>query len=143
MRRGKTRTLDCMTVEIADAERFRTMLEAELRRHGRQPVELVIVDDVAAWASSRQRNGKGNPPAMAITDTASGAWGIVLRRRIDADWVSSIIGRIEFGSNTNVRARRGCAGGRSLAISSPTRSTTRLCLAGRRLKRGAVLRRWG
>jgi hypothetical protein len=92
-----------MTVEIADAERFRTMLEAELRRHGRQPVELVIVDDVAAWASSRQRNGKGNPPAMAITDTASGAWGIVLRRRIDADWVSSIIGRIEFGSNTNVR----------------------------------------
>ena len=79
------------------------MLEAELRRHARQPVELLIVDDVAGWASSRQGNARGNPPAMAITDNASGAWGILLRRTIDAEWVASIISRIEFGANPNAR----------------------------------------
>jgi hypothetical protein len=92
-----------MALEIADAEGFRPMLEAELRRHARQPVELLIVDDVAAWGSSRQGKARGNPPAMAITDGASGAWGILLRRRIDAQWVASIISRIEFGGSLEVR----------------------------------------
>jgi len=94
-----------MAVEIADAERFRLMLEAELRRHSRQPVELLIVDDVAGWASSRRGNANGNPPAMAITDGASGAWGIVLRRQIDAEWVAGIISRIEAGANTGAREK--------------------------------------
>lgn len=92
-----------MTVEIADTERFRPMLEDELRRCGRQPVELLIVDDVAGWASSRPGNANGNPAAMAITDAVSGAWGIVLRRRIDAEWVAGIISRIEAGANPEAR----------------------------------------
>ena len=92
-----------MTVEIADAETLRPMLEAELRRHAREPVELLIVDDIAAWASSRQGNASGDPPAMAIIDGALRTWGILMRRRIDAEWVSSIISRIEVGANREAR----------------------------------------
>lgn len=34
---------------------------------------------------------------MAIVDGESGDWGILLRQRINADWVQSILSRIEFG----------------------------------------------
>jgi hypothetical protein len=92
-----------MSIDIADAEHFRPMLEAELKAHARQPVDLVVVDDVAEWASSRKGNATGNPPAMAIADPSSGRWGIVLRRTIDAPWVASILDRIEVGANCKAR----------------------------------------
>jgi hypothetical protein len=93
-----------MSIEIADAELLRLMLEAELRAQARQPVQLVVVDDVAEWASSRKGNLKGNPPAAAVTDPTTGTWGIVLRRKIDAPWVASVLDRIELGGHPKVLA---------------------------------------
>jgi hypothetical protein len=92
-----------MSIEIADAERYRPVLESVLRRHARQPIDLLIVEDGSSWASSRKGNAKSNPPAMAVVDPTSGRWGIVLRRTIDAGWVASILSQIEAGANPGAR----------------------------------------
>src|SRR5258706_15444982 len=73
------------------------MLESALRSHASRSVELLIVEDIADWAASRNGNARGNPPAMAVTDGATGAWAILLRRSIDSAWVASILSRIEIG----------------------------------------------
>ena len=91
-------------MEILDAEKYRVMLESELRSHASQSVELFIVEDIADWAASRNRNAKGNPPAMAVTDGATGAWAILLRRSIDSAWIASILSRIEFGGFHQTRS---------------------------------------
>jgi hypothetical protein len=79
------------------------MLEAEIQRYAQQRVDLLIVDDIADWAASRTENAKGNPPAMAVTESITGRWGIVLRRAIDAAWIESIVARIEVGANPDAR----------------------------------------
>lgn len=80
------------------------MLESELRSHASQSVELLIVEDIADWAASRNGNAKGNPPAMAVTDGATEAWAILLRRSIDSAWIASILSRIEFGGFHQARS---------------------------------------
>ena len=84
-------------MEIRDTEQYRMNLEAILQQHGDRPVHLLIVEDIHEWYETRSGGPRGNPPAMAIVDRESGSWGILLRRRIDADWVQSILSRIEFG----------------------------------------------
>jgi hypothetical protein len=91
-------------MQIEDAESHRPALESELRKHARHPVDLLIVDDIADWAASRNGNSKGNPPAMAVTDGVTGAWAILLRRSIDSGWVASIIDRIEIGGFEQTRS---------------------------------------
>lgn len=84
-------------MEITDSETYRQILEAEILRHSMQAVDLLIEDDIAAWAAERQGNMPGNPPAAAIVNGEDGSWCILLRRTIDSDWVPSILDRIEFG----------------------------------------------
>jgi hypothetical protein len=86
-----------MTMEIKNSETYRSSLEAEIVRHATRSVDLIIVEDIAEWARTRKGNAVGNPPAMAVTDGETGRWGILLRRSIEEDWVSSILARIEFG----------------------------------------------
>ena len=62
------------------------------------------MDDVGKWSSSRIGNAKNNPAAMAVTEPNTGEWGIVLRRAIDAEWVRSIVSRIEAGSIADAHA---------------------------------------
>ena len=91
-------------MEIVDAEKYRVMLESELRSHASQSVELLIVEDIADWVASRNGNAKGNPPAMAVTDGATGGWAILSRRSIDSAWIASILSRIEFGGFHQTRS---------------------------------------
>jgi len=92
-------------VHIDDVEAYRSVLEDELARHAAQSVELLIVDDIAEWASSRTiSNYRGNPPAMSVTDGATGQWGILIRRSIRADRVASILDRIECGGFLQTRS---------------------------------------
>ena len=93
-----------MYVDVTDSETYRGALEAEIRRHASRPVELVIVEDIAGWAASRKGNAKGNPPAISVVDGTTGQWGIVLRRSIDADWIGSILSRVELGGFPQTRA---------------------------------------
>ncbi len=90
-------------MEIFDAEKYRHILEAELRRHSTQTVDLLIEDDIAAWAAKRHGNMPGNPPAAAIVNKANGSWIILLRRTIDRDWTLSILDRIDLGGFSQVK----------------------------------------
>jgi len=82
---------------ITDAEAFRPALEAVLRAHASQPVDLLIVGAIPEWCAERNSTCSGDPAAMAITDGATGQWGVLLRRAIDASAVGSILDRMEFG----------------------------------------------
>ena len=86
-----------MAMEITNAEEYRESLDALLRRQANQPVELLVVDDITEWCAARQGNGSGNPVAMAVVDGQTGRWGILLRRRIGADQIASVLSRIEYG----------------------------------------------
>ena len=91
-------------MEVTDAEFYRKDLESAIARHAERHVELIIVEDIESWAGTRIGDAKGNPPAMAITDDKSGAWAILLRRSIDANWVASVISRIEYGGLWQIRS---------------------------------------
>lgn len=81
---------------ILDSEIYRDLLEATLHEHGSCPVDLLIVDEIADWAKTRQCNEKSSPPAMAIVDNITGRRGILLRRSLDSEWIASILSRIEL-----------------------------------------------
>ena len=83
-------------MEIRDAEAHRPLMEAALAAHADRSVDLLIVPDVAEWAARRCGNAQGNPPAMAVTDGASGGWGILVRRVVSAAEVESILDRIAW-----------------------------------------------
>lgn len=90
-------------MDIVDSERYRLVLEKEIRRHASRPCDLLIVEDIELWATERKGNAKGNPPAMAIVDGTTGGWGILLRRTIDGPWVTSILDRIELGGLPGIK----------------------------------------
>ncbi len=90
-------------MEIVNSENYRAILETEIYKHASNHVELIIDEDLAQWASRRKGYLEGNPPAAGIVDSDSGAWGILLRRSIDEDWIDSIISRIEFGGFTKAK----------------------------------------
>lgn len=86
-----------MSIAIANTEQYREALEAVLKTHASAPVDLMIVDDVSEWAKSRIGNARGNPIAMSVIDTPSGAWGIVMRREMSADRIRGVLDRMVFG----------------------------------------------
>ncbi len=86
-----------MAMEITNAEEYRESLAVLLRRQANQPLELLVVDDIAEWCAARQEEGRGNPIAMAVVDGQTGLWGILLRRRINANQIASVLSRIEYG----------------------------------------------
>lgn len=83
-------------MEIRDAEEHRLQMEATLAMHSTCPVELLIVPDIAEWASNRCGNARGNPPAMAVVEQATGGWGILVRRAMNASEVKSVLDRIAW-----------------------------------------------
>lgn len=84
------------SLEIRDSEDHRSTLEGVIREHGRERAELLIVDDVAKWQASREAPISSNPIATAVKDGQTGAWGILLRRRIDSGRVESVLGIMEI-----------------------------------------------
>ena len=84
-------------MDITDAEVFRSVLEAALRSHAPQPVDLLIVGSISEWCAERNNACSGDPVAMAIADSATGQWGVLLRRAFYASAVGSILDRMEFG----------------------------------------------
>jgi len=90
-----------MTIAIADAEQYREALEAVLKSHASAPVDLMIVEDVAEWAKGRIGNATGNPIAMSVVATPSGAWGIVMRREMSAEQIRGVLDRMVFGGYLN------------------------------------------
>jgi hypothetical protein len=90
-----------MSIGIADTEQYREALETVLKAHASEPVDLMIVDDVAEWAKGRIGNAKGNPIAMSVVATSSGAWGIVMRREMSAERIRGVLDRMVFGGYLN------------------------------------------
>ncbi len=88
-------------MNVPNAERFRETLEAELRKHSSRAVDLLIVPDIAAWATQRCSNAKGNPIAMAIVDQESKGWGILVQSSIGSQHIESVIDRIEYAGHFN------------------------------------------
>jgi hypothetical protein len=87
-----------------DAESHRSLLEALLKREASQPVDLLIASGVAEWAERHGGTCRKDPVAMAVTDGATGHWGIVLRRNIDAGSINSVLDRMELvGGFTHCR----------------------------------------
>ena len=82
-------------LEVRDSEDHRCTLERVIREHGMERAELLIVDDVAEWQANRGTPISSNPIAMAVKDGQTGAWGILLRRRIDSGRVESVLGMME------------------------------------------------
>jgi hypothetical protein len=86
-------------LEIADAEQYRVVMEAALARCSSQPVNLMIVPDVADWAKAVGcANFKGDPIATSATSSAGG-WTVIVRRSIDESRTYSVLAGI------NVRGR--------------------------------------
>ncbi len=86
-----------MNYSIKDSEEYRDILAAEIAKNYHAPVELIFVKDVAEWLSERSGDCTNNPVAVSIQDSESGGYGIIIRKEIDADRVTSIIGRVHFG----------------------------------------------
>ena len=84
-----------LNLEVRDSGDHRRTLERVIREHGWEHAELLIVDDVAEWQASRGTRMPSNPIAMAVKDGQTGAWGILLRRRIDSRRVESVLGMME------------------------------------------------
>jgi hypothetical protein len=106
------RMSESVPLQIDDAEEFRNTLELGLKLHARQPVELLIVDDIAEWVKKTHvENASGNPAAMAFVARPSGSWNILLRRAIDESLAAGIIGRIELGGHPGVQEKL-CTPGR-------------------------------
>jgi len=90
---------------IENAENFRSQLEALIVRHCTQPVDLLIVPNIAEWAAANQcLNAQGDPPAMAVRfGTERG--GILLCQAMNSDQVRSVIDRIAcFGRHPSAHA---------------------------------------
>lgn len=83
-------------MNIQDVERFRPFLEALIARHADRDVSLLIVADIAHWSLEHCRNATDNPIAMAVVDSASQGWGIVVRRSMDDHQIKGVLDRISF-----------------------------------------------
>lgn len=90
-------------MKIENTEKYRSILELEINRQTNHSVDLLIVPDIKEWSHNRCSNAKGNPIAMAVIDTDSGGWGILLRTSIDAEKISSILNRISFNGRHNAQ----------------------------------------
>ena len=90
-------------MDIASVEYHRPLLEAVLQTHAPQPVDLLLVPDIASWAVGGCGNAKGNPVAMAVVDQQTKGWGILVRQTIDAERVRSVTDRICFARTSDAR----------------------------------------
>jgi hypothetical protein len=86
-------------MHIVDTEDHRDKLEAVIRAHSPRPADLLIVPRVAEWCAERNGECSGDPIAMAITDGASGHWGILLRRHLTESAIDNVFSRMEIGGH--------------------------------------------
>jgi hypothetical protein len=92
-------------LHISDMEIYRSELESLLAQYAHEPIELMIVPDIAEWTRGRKGNFSGNPPGMAIRDAETEAAAILLRRNITQEAAESIVDRVCLGGHPNVRRR--------------------------------------
>jgi hypothetical protein len=69
-------------VEIVDIEAYRPALEAALRQHSPQPVDVLVVESIAEWCEQNGGSSAADPAGMAVTMKPNQAWRILLRRTI-------------------------------------------------------------
>lgn len=91
-------------LHISDMEIYRPELESLLAQYAHEPIELIIVPDVAAWTRGRKGSFSGNPPGMAIRDAETEGASILLRRNIALEAAESIVDRVCLGGHLQCAA---------------------------------------
>lgn len=90
---------------IRNMEELRPELESLVNQYASGSVELLIVPDIAEWASERSGDLRGNPVAFAVRDSKTNGAAILLRQQITEDRAESVVLRIILGSHLSVRKR--------------------------------------
>lgn len=80
----------------------RDQLEALLSAHASEPIDLMLVESIAAWCSER---GTANPPdpiAMAVRCGETERAGVLIRSMIRGDRMHSAIDRMLLGDHDDL-----------------------------------------
>ena len=94
-----------MTLAIRDMEELRPELESLLAAYASEPIELLIVPDIAEWAAGRSGDLRANPVGLAVRDGDTGGAAVLLRRQITEERAGSVVQRILLGGHASVTER--------------------------------------
>jgi hypothetical protein len=90
-------------MNIPNTNTMRPVLEASLHAAASRKIDLLIVEDIAAWASAKGIEMNSNPIALATIEQPADKWIVVLRQMIDEDTIQGVIGRLEYGGHVEAR----------------------------------------
>jgi hypothetical protein len=86
-------------MQATDVRSHKERLEALLATHSTEPIDLMLVESVAAWCAARGERNPVDPIAMAVRCGETRRAGILVQTPLRSDRIQSAIDRMIFGDH--------------------------------------------